>query len=559
VRSVSKEFRAVLVVALIGAAVSVGVGLGSNVSLGDEVYHFSMAKRWVESGHRPIDEPQMFANPQGKVKYMAMPLWPGGLALLWSVTGIRQDVAQVYQGLWYVLLVLATYDLGCQVYGRRAGFWAGVLAATMPFAVAFTTMLYVDVPAMAISTFAIGCLMRRWFLRAGVVLGVAFWTKQNAYLLVPGVVAGVVLLARGGLVRRLAWAAACIGLASALHAPELLWRYQHLGTVTNRQATPPSVRADSEQVRLEAHGEPVSPAFVHPSDIVRKPQMLVRYLGIPLLAGLVWAVVGAAAALGRSDRRRGGQGGNPQGSWVLALIILLYIPEFFYLFRGFLGVRYLAPILPMACVLAAGAMASVRHPAARAVLAVAVLAMGAGQVAVGEAFVYSQRRLSPDMLAAYRWVAANTPSDAGVLCQNAVLTPMTGRRAIWRTPVSLPGIGFLLWQAREDEARRMLRRYGVDYVFVERLRIYDDSHERRLPDWPRSFVDKLETWPSMERVFRNKEAAIWRVSPTPASTSPASSATSAPQRPGESEQILDACAPGGVESPHQPGVGARMP
>jgi 4-amino-4-deoxy-L-arabinose transferase-like glycosyltransferase len=526
--SISKEFWAVLAIALIGATVTSLVGMRSDVSLGDEVYHFYMAKRWVEGGHRPTEEFQIHANPLARRKYTAMPLWHAGLAAIWSVTGIRQDVAQVYQGAWYVAFVLVMYDLGRRLYRRRVGFWTALLAATMPFIAVFTSLLYVDVAATTLSTLVLSCLVRRWFLRAGVVLGLAFLAKQNTYFLVPPIILSILLLARGTFGRRLAWAIGCLALAAVLHAPELAWGYYNLGSMSHRhpgvQALQPS-QASPTAGPVMAAGEEAAPVkevsyrFVHPSDFIRDPKMLVRYLGIPLWAGL-------ALSLGRGTvdlRRRFKQGAKawcrPTRGWILWLWVLMYIPPFAYFFHGFYGVRYLAPIMPMLCVISAHSLFTLRTRWAW-VVALGVLVMGAGQFAAAETFLYEQRRLKPDMIEAYQWVVQNTEPNAGLLCQNTVLTPMTRRRAMWSSEASLPEIGYLLWEANEKEACHILRRYAVDYIFVERARIYDDSTEHRLPDWPQSFVTKLEGWPSMKLVFRNNAAAIWRLPKTAPPTSP---------------------------------------
>jgi hypothetical protein len=529
----------VLAVGLIGATAAVLVGARSDVSLGDEVYHFYMAKRWVEGGHRPVDDPQIHASSLAKRKYMAMPLWHAGLAGVWSVTGIRQDAAQVYQGAWYVVLVLATYDVGRRFYGRRVGLGAAVLMATMPFAAAYTNMIYVDVAVAAMSMLVLSCLVRRHFLWAGVMLSLAFLTKQNAYFLAPGVGVAVMLLARGTFFRRLAWATSCLAVAAMLHVPEMAWRQTHLGSLTYHPPGPTlslAFKGTTESASQAIPIEALSYHFEHPSDIIRDPTMLVRYLGVPLLAGLALGLGGGAVGWWRwrSQPTRGRW--RPTRGWVLGIPVLLYVPQFLYLFRHDWGVRYLAPILPLLCVIAARSLSAVRPRRVRAMVWLGILAAGVGQFVIAEAYLYEHRKLKPDMLEAYRWIGRNTEPNAGILCQNAVLAPMTGRRALWHTEASLPEIGYLLWVADEEEARLILRRYQVEYIFVELPRVYDDRLEHKLPDWPRSFVAKLESWPSMRPVFRNSAAAVWRV----AETRPTTSSSPSPA----TQQQPDASAPG---------------
>ncbi|MCQ9208838.1 MAG: hypothetical protein NG712_05620, partial [Omnitrophica bacterium] len=235
-------------------------------------------------------------------------------------------------------------------------------------------------------------------------------------------------------------------------------------------------------------------AFVHPSSVRYHPLSVIRYLGIPLLGGFV------LYAWRRPVDKR---------DWLVAVPIAFYMPLFLYFFWGHLGVRYLAPIFPMLCLLSAKAICSLK---ARRLLTLVVIGCMA-QFAVTEAYMLIQRRLPPPMLEAYRWVRDNTKPDAGLMCLSAAMVPQTGRRAIWHSESSLPEIGYLLWEANESEAVTIFKANGIDYVFVERARVYDDRHERRLPDYPSSFLDKLNAWKSMQKVFENSVATIWEIPP----------------------------------------------
>ena len=482
---ISNEAIVVLVIALLGATICASVGIFSDVSLGDEVYHFYSPQHWVESGQRPISDPLINASPRAERKYMKAPLWHGGLAVIWSLTGIGQTTAQLYQAAWYIVLVLAVYDLGRRLYDRRVGMWSAGLMACMPFVAAFSNMLYVDIMVMGVVALMLGCLVRRRFVIASIILGLAFLTKRNSYFLVPGFFFIVAFLAGGSWKRRLLWMGICAAIAMAIHTPDLVWRHINLGSVTMHPKGPAPVVDITQAPKF---------VFIHPSDIWHRPLSAIRYLGIPLLGGL------ALYAWRRPVEKR---------DWILAVPIILYIPLFLYFFRGFWGVRYLAPIFPMLCVLSAKAICMLKS---RRLLAIVVIGCVA-QFAVTEAYMLIQRRLPAPMLEAYRWVCDNTKPDAGLMCLNAAVVPQTGRRAIWHSEASLPEIGYLLWEANESEAIKIFKVNGIDYVFVERDRVYDDRYERRLPAYPRSFLDKLNAWKSMQKVFENSAATIWEIPP----------------------------------------------
>ncbi|MDK1032316.1 MAG: glycosyltransferase family 39 protein, partial [Planctomycetia bacterium] len=235
---ISREFKIVVIIALAGSALCASVGISGDVSLGDEIYHYFMAKHWAEGGTRPVFDPLIHASQRAQRRYMAAPLWHGGLVGLWSVTGVGKAVAQLYQAFWYIVLVLGVYDCGRVLYDRRAGMWAAGLIASMPFVAAFTSMFYIETMLMALAALMLGCLLRRRFVIAAVLLGLAFVTKRNAYFMVPGFVFLVVMLAGGSWKRRVLWIGLCGAIALAVHMPDLLWRHTNLGSLTHPRKGP---------------------------------------------------------------------------------------------------------------------------------------------------------------------------------------------------------------------------------------------------------------------------------------------------------------------------------
>jgi hypothetical protein len=51
----------------------------------------------------------------------------------------------------------------------------------------------------------------------------------------------------------------------------------------------------------------------------------------------------------------------------------------------------------------------------------------------------------------------------------------------------------------------------IEYILVEKERIFDDTKVRHLGGWPQSFVDGLVTLNFVERIFENSEASVWKV------------------------------------------------
>lgn len=128
------------------------------------------------------------------------------------------------------------YLLTTDMYGRRAGFWAVVLAATMPGLTAVSLLASIDGPLLfcwAATLFTFwrfvehGAKSSGWILATAVFAGVGLLSKQTMFAFFP--LAGIFLLARSEsrqqLGRPILWAGATVSCAMA--APFLVWNIRH--------------------------------------------------------------------------------------------------------------------------------------------------------------------------------------------------------------------------------------------------------------------------------------------------------------------------------------------
>jgi len=171
----------VILASLLAAAVIATVGSLSEVSLGDENAHVRQARSYMRSGTRvPYDPVCLSVDDRIRYGFASHPLWHAGLALLWKAAGTDSDwLAQTYQAGLYLLLVLSVYFGARQIWSEEAASWAWLLVATMPMVCAYSMLLYLDVPGIAVSALGLLLLWKKKFLWCGVALGAAYLTKAT--------------------------------------------------------------------------------------------------------------------------------------------------------------------------------------------------------------------------------------------------------------------------------------------------------------------------------------------------------------------------------------------
>ena len=128
-----------------------------------------------------------------------------------KVFGFSSLSLLVPQALMGVAAVALVYDLTRRVWGRPAGFVAGLVLALTPISVAIARHNNPDMLLVLLCVAALWCVVRgladgrtRWIVLAGVMIGLGFETKMAAALIVvPG------LARRGCGPRRAAASPAC--------------------------------------------------------------------------------------------------------------------------------------------------------------------------------------------------------------------------------------------------------------------------------------------------------------------------------------------------------------
>jgi 4-amino-4-deoxy-L-arabinose transferase-like glycosyltransferase len=136
-------------------------------------------------------------DPNGVMTVDKPPLALWVQALSARVFGYHQLSVLVPQALMGVATVALTYDLTRRVFGRAAGFAAGLTLALTPIAVAISRHDNPDALLVLCCVAAVWCLVRaledgrtRWLVLSGVAVGLGFETKMGvALMVVPGIAA----------------------------------------------------------------------------------------------------------------------------------------------------------------------------------------------------------------------------------------------------------------------------------------------------------------------------------------------------------------------------------
>ncbi len=115
------------------------------------------------------------------------------LANLFTRFGATVEAGRSLNLLCSLLAMLLLWVLANRIYGSRQARWALAIFALSPFAIAFAPTLYTDPMLVAWLLLALVCASYGLGLGAGLSLGMAFATKQNALLFAPLIVGALFL------------------------------------------------------------------------------------------------------------------------------------------------------------------------------------------------------------------------------------------------------------------------------------------------------------------------------------------------------------------------------
>jgi 4-amino-4-deoxy-L-arabinose transferase-like glycosyltransferase len=486
-----------LVAALVGLAVF-AVGAATDLSLGDENYHFRKASLFAEYGSRLAYDPLYGPDIPPGIPYFDGPAWHTGLAILWRLTGQTVLAAQAYQAAWLVLLIGCAFMAGSALGGPQAGWWSLLAAATMPASLFFSVVLYNEVAMLALMMLGLCLALRRWYVISGIALGLAFMVKPTACIVFPAFLLAIILLTDVPWRKRaLAALLFCLGTALVV-GPDLWWRHEHLGTVgmvyMSRSGGSDAVPEVIRQMLREK-----GPETFYWTSSVLNPADIVMHLGVVVTAGLVLAL----AWLRRATAGR--------LALTLALALFLAAEVFQTVRDGTLDVRYAMGAFFLPVLLAGPVLAqwvAKRRWLAWVLIAVAILQAGAVMAKAA-----SMRRLPAGQIQAIRRIA-DLPihrQPGYVICPDSTISTYGNRPILWAA--INPGPFFFTWPP--DKQWLLLDYFGVEYIVIPRARIYDDSQAKHTGGYPKSWVEALPHMPYADPtpVVDTPTLLVYRVKP----------------------------------------------
>ena len=467
-------------------------GIFSDLYLGDETFHYRFASYIYETKSRPLYDPLTGHTEAGKIYYIVEPLWHIGLAIFWGLTGgVSKTGAQLYHSLWYIFLLIWVYLLTKELYSEERAVYSVFLVGSIPLLVALSIILHLDVPLMALITFCFLMIIKRHFFWAGIILGLSFWTKRNSLFFVPPIIL-YILGDRDEQVKQKLKHLFILGITSLLViSPDLYYRAKNFGLASLYSPIPLNL----EVPPLKEFSKPSYPQkyiFYDYSNILYNPFSIVRDFGPLLLFSL-----GLYPLQKKFDKKER----------LLLFGLLIYIILSIYFFYPNLSLRYFLPIAPFLAVIGSGSFTLIKREWLKYLLILGC----AIQFIVVTGYTYSQRKIPRPVMQAYKFVRENTPTDARVMTPKNSLALYTERVAMWTSYVSLGEMPYLFWDAEEKEALKILERYKIGYIFVDKDRVYDDTGIGHQGGYPKSFLSKMSTWPSFKIIFDNEAVSIWKI------------------------------------------------
>lgn len=459
-------------------------GVFSDVHLGDEVVHYRLARTIYQTRQWPLYDTMNQSYGDQRFYFVDPMLWHTLLAGVWRLTGgVSRLAAQAYQAFFFLFLISSTYVFAAERYDRETALACGFLLASVPVIPALSIILHTDVPVAAVIMGSLAFLSKKRYLLAGILAGCAILMKRTAYVSLPAIFMFCYLEPRGEVGDKLrSWLRFIVPflLIGSLGFLQLL--------IIDRVMVSTMKSTDM---------------LYHFSGILRLPlkdlfDLSGDLMKIPLFGGVVMLFSLIIYAL-----RRAFSGKDiPVICAVVSMVLLAYMR----LGAG-TSVRYLIVALPLAAVIAAVGFRAIRSPRLRGIL----VAIGVCQFIAAALFTVGQRRLDACSKEFYEAARAHTPAEARIMSSRPDAQLYADRRTIWNNYLSVKEMPFLFWLANTQEALAIFNKYDIDYLLVEKDRIYDDSLEKHQLGWPLSFVRRMDTMSCLKRVLANGQLILYEV------------------------------------------------
>jgi hypothetical protein len=123
-----------------------------------------------------------------------------------------------------------------------------------------------------------------------------------------------------------------------------------------------------------------------------------------------------------------------------------------------------------------------------------------------------KRHIPQTLKEGFTYIRETTPSGANILYPEYIGLEMMNRKISWYG--YYPGnniINNIFWSSDTSEVLSSINKLDIDYIFIRKSRIFDDSNLSYIGGYPKSFVERLPTLPFVRLVYENNEASVWEV------------------------------------------------
>ncbi len=483
-----KHYKTVLpIMFLVVAAAAIFIsGIVSDVHLGDEALHYRMAQYIYHSNVWPVYDPLNQTYGPYKWYYQEPMLWHTFLAAIWKLTGISQAAAQLYQVLYFIILAVSTYHIIKKLYDDKTARDGILIITTMPVVVALSIILHTDIPLAALAALSFMFLINEKYFLSGMVFGLMFIMKRPVYIILPAFLVFIICYNKGLARQRIKNISTFLIASLPFALLALFHRKVMLGMQRELLNMPPALFDNPANINF---------IFKEVSDMRSLPLNAVIYLGVPLICGVAFYFLNIKKIIINKDAP------------ILAGIAMFMV-IYFKVFWNTLIARYLVVCIPFLVIIAARGLSFVKNvQVKRLIVTIAVI-----QFFLTCIYTAKERIIPDDTKQAYAYIKNNTPVDARIMCSRFDIPLYSDRRCIWNNYMALSEMPYLFWKANDEDMLKVWNKYGIDYLLVDKRRIYDDSKVQHQLGWPYSFVKNMPNLKHLEPVLENKTVSLWKVS-----------------------------------------------
>lgn len=526
--------KKLLLAIILGVYVCVLIaGLVSQVYLGDEVYHYRFAKDNFKLGKRAIfDSVFESGNPPGYF-YNTSPLWPYLLAGTWKVFDrVSFPVAQIYHSLFFILLILFTYLLARDLYDKKRAFYSIIILISMPMVVVFSIIFYNDIPGVAMSMFSLLLFFRKKIFLSGLILGLAYLTKNNSLFLALGMILLIILYYKDNFFNKLKNTIIFLAPIIFIFLQDTNWKVKHIEMAMGGIDIPVTSSSISNEIKIIDKNIPseIKKGADLPNQSIRKTQLtdtkkvllkgvkhrisnvifrnlnfdkeknkdiikyIIQYLGIIFLLLIFLYFVFIKR--------------NFKADIALLILIFSYIGVSFC-FLDIKDLRYWFPIIPLFSIIISRIFAN--YP--KKYFTIIILVVCIVQFFASLIYININRRIPKGITEGFNYIKNNTPENSLIMYPGYILLEETSRRFVWsqlKCNDLLP-ISTIFWPKDSKEFLKMIKLNNINYFAIPKFRIYDDAKTHHYNGYPKSFVERLSETSFVKLVFENKQISIWKV------------------------------------------------